>query len=36
MSTDTYQVDQQNERLALPGFLQGVALYRKLVRRLVL
>ena len=36
MSTDTYQVDQQNERLALPGFVQGVALYRKLVRRLVL
>ena len=36
MSTDTYQVDRQNERLALPGFLQGVELYRKLVRRLVL
>jgi carboxypeptidase PM20D1 len=36
MSTDTYQVDRQNERLALPGFLQGVDLYRKLVRRLVL
>jgi acetylornithine deacetylase/succinyl-diaminopimelate desuccinylase-like protein len=36
MSTDTYQVDQQNERLALPGYLQGVELYRKLVRRLVL
>jgi acetylornithine deacetylase/succinyl-diaminopimelate desuccinylase-like protein len=36
MSTDTYSVDAQNERLALPGFLQGVELYRKLVRRLVL
>jgi acetylornithine deacetylase/succinyl-diaminopimelate desuccinylase-like protein len=36
MSTDTYQVDRQNERLALPGFLQGVDLYRKLVRRLAL
>jgi acetylornithine deacetylase/succinyl-diaminopimelate desuccinylase-like protein len=36
MSTDTYQVDRQNERLGLPGFLQGVELYRKLVRRLVL
>jgi acetylornithine deacetylase/succinyl-diaminopimelate desuccinylase-like protein len=36
MSTDTYQVDRANERLALPGFLQGVDLYRKLLRRLVL
>jgi acetylornithine deacetylase/succinyl-diaminopimelate desuccinylase-like protein len=36
MSTDTYQVDRRNERLALPGFVQGVELYRKLVRRLVL
>ena len=36
MSTDTYQVDAPNERLSLPGFLQGVELYRKLVRRLVL
>ena len=36
MSTDTYQVDRQNERLALPGFVQGVELYRKLVRRLAL
>ncbi len=36
MSTDTYQVDQRNERLGLPGFLAGVDLYRKLLRRLVL
>jgi acetylornithine deacetylase/succinyl-diaminopimelate desuccinylase-like protein len=36
MSTDTYQVDNRNERLALPGFIQGVDLYRKLLRRLVL
>ncbi|HYL04876.1 MAG TPA: M20/M25/M40 family metallo-hydrolase [Thermoanaerobaculia bacterium] len=36
MSTDTYQVDAPNERLTLPGFLQGVELYGKLVRRLVL
>ena len=36
MSTDTYQVDRQNERLALPGFVQGVELYRKVVRRLAL
>jgi acetylornithine deacetylase/succinyl-diaminopimelate desuccinylase-like protein len=36
MSTDTYQVDRQNERLALPGLLQGVELYRRLVRRLAL
>jgi acetylornithine deacetylase/succinyl-diaminopimelate desuccinylase-like protein len=36
MSTDTYQVDQRNERLGLPGFVQGVELYAKLLRRLVL
>jgi acetylornithine deacetylase/succinyl-diaminopimelate desuccinylase-like protein len=36
MSTDTYQVDQQNERLGLPGFLAGVEVYRRLLRRLVL
>jgi carboxypeptidase PM20D1 len=35
MSTDTLQVDQANERFALPGFVDGVALYSKLVRRLV-
>jgi acetylornithine deacetylase/succinyl-diaminopimelate desuccinylase-like protein len=35
MSTDTLQVDQANERFALPGFVDGVALYDKLVRRLV-
>lgn len=35
MNTDTLQVDQANERFALPGFVDGVALYGKLVRRLV-
>jgi len=35
MNTDTLQVDQANERFALPGFVDGVALYSKLVRRLV-
>jgi acetylornithine deacetylase/succinyl-diaminopimelate desuccinylase-like protein len=34
MNTDTLQVDQINERFALPGFVDGVALYAKLVRRL--
>ena len=36
MNTDTLQVDQANERFALPGFVEGVELYEKLVRRLVL
>ena len=35
MNTDTLQVDQANERFALPGFVEGVALYSKLLRRLV-
>jgi acetylornithine deacetylase/succinyl-diaminopimelate desuccinylase-like protein len=35
MSTDTYQVDRQNERLGLPGFLEGVHLYSRLLSRLV-
>lgn len=35
MNTDTMQVDRANERFALPGFVDGVALYGKLVRRLV-
>jgi acetylornithine deacetylase/succinyl-diaminopimelate desuccinylase-like protein len=35
MNTDTLSVDQPNERFALPGFVDGVALYGKLVRRLV-
>jgi acetylornithine deacetylase/succinyl-diaminopimelate desuccinylase-like protein len=35
MNTDTLQVDQANERFALPGFVDGVALYSDLVRRLV-
>lgn len=36
MNTDTLQVDKANERFALPGFLDGVKVYRDLVRRLVL
>ncbi len=35
MNTDTLQVDKANERFALPGFVDGVALYGELVRRLV-
>jgi len=35
MNTDTLQVDAANERFALPGFVDGVALYSKAVRRLV-
>ena len=34
MNTDTLQVDQANERFALPGYVDGVELYKKLVRRL--
>lgn len=36
MNTDTLQVDQANERFALPGFVDGVKVYRDLVRRLAL
>ena len=36
MNTDTLQVDNANERFALPGFVEGVSLYRDLVRRLTL
>lgn len=36
MNTDTLQVDQANERMALPGFVEGVELYRDVVRRLAL
>lgn len=36
MNTDTMQVDQANERFALPGFVEGVEVYRDLVRSLVL
>jgi len=36
MNTDTLQVDKANERFALPGFVEGVGVYRDLVRRLVL
>jgi acetylornithine deacetylase/succinyl-diaminopimelate desuccinylase-like protein len=35
MNTDTLQVDQANERFAVPAFADGVDLYKKLVRRLV-
>ncbi len=36
MNTDTLQVDKANERFALPGFVEGVSLYKDVVRRLVL
>lgn len=36
MNTDTLQVDQANERFALPGFVEGVEVYEALVRRLAL
>lgn len=36
LTTDTLQVDRANERMALPGFVQGVGLYKKLLRRLLL
>jgi acetylornithine deacetylase/succinyl-diaminopimelate desuccinylase-like protein len=36
MNTDTLQVDAPNERLALPGYVGGVDLYREVVRRLAL
>lgn len=32
--TDTMGIARANERMLLPGFVQGVALYRKLVREL--
>jgi acetylornithine deacetylase/succinyl-diaminopimelate desuccinylase-like protein len=35
MNTDTLSVDKANERFAIPGFVDGVELYAKLVRRLV-
>ncbi len=36
LSTDTLQVDNANERMALPGFVDGVELYESIVRRLAL
>ena len=36
MNTDTLQVDQANERFALPGFVEGIGVYRDLLRRLLL
>ncbi len=36
MNTDTLQVDHANERFALPGFVEGVEVYRDLVRSLIL
>jgi acetylornithine deacetylase/succinyl-diaminopimelate desuccinylase-like protein len=35
MNTDTLQVDRANERFALPAFVEGVRLYKDIVRRLV-
>jgi len=36
MNTDTLQVDQANERFTLPAFVEGVEVYRELLRRLLL
>jgi acetylornithine deacetylase/succinyl-diaminopimelate desuccinylase-like protein len=36
MNTDTLQVDKANERFALPAFVEGLDVYRDLVRRLAL
>ena len=33
-ATDTYRVDTTNERISLPGFVDGVALYVEAVKRL--
>jgi acetylornithine deacetylase/succinyl-diaminopimelate desuccinylase-like protein len=35
MTTDTLQVDAANERLALPGFVEGGHLYSAVVQKLV-
>ena len=35
LTTDTLQVDAANERMALPGFVEGVHLYSDVLRRLV-
>ncbi|MEK7423321.1 MAG: hypothetical protein AAB131_05705, partial [Actinomycetota bacterium] len=32
--TETMQISRPNERMQLPGYLRGVALYRKLIREL--
>jgi hypothetical protein len=34
MTTDTLQVDAANERMALPGFVEGVRLYSAVLHRL--
>ncbi len=36
LSTDTLQVDNANERMALPGFVDGVELYESVLKRLAL
>ncbi|HEV7667914.1 MAG TPA: M20/M25/M40 family metallo-hydrolase [Thermoanaerobaculia bacterium] len=36
LSTDTLQVDNANERMALPGFVDGVELYESILSRLAL
>ena len=33
-TTDTFRVDGTNERIGLPGFVDGVALYVQTVERL--
>ena len=32
--TDTMGIARANERMPMPGFVEGVAIYRKLIRRL--
>ncbi|MEE8137539.1 MAG: M20/M25/M40 family metallo-hydrolase [Thermoanaerobaculia bacterium] len=34
-ATDTYRADTSNERIGLPGFVEGVRLYGEVLRRLV-
>lgn len=36
MNTETLRIDKSNERFSLPSFVEGVALYRDVVRRLAL
>jgi hypothetical protein len=35
MNTDTLQVDRANERFTVPAFVDGVDLYKRVVRRLI-
>jgi len=33
-ATDTYRVDTINERIGLPGFVEGVRIYKEVVQTL--